>query len=203
MRALLPLFISIGVFAGLASAQGQGSGRLQARPGAPGGTTDPALPAATGGAEIQGSPELLPEATQLPAPQPLLPFPAGKSEPQPQPQPSPPVSAEQMREDAKRLDQLQAIALQSPRAIYLLEQARTAINIEARRNYLRAYYTAICTRMRRLEPALAGSIAAFERTHIRQIGRDNDPKVPASGLASSEPATKNSAHRGEKVESRK
>ena len=203
MRALLPLFISIGVFAGLASAQGQGSGRLQARPGAPGGTTDPALPAAAGGAEIQGSPELLPEATQLPAPQPLLPFPAGKSEPQPQPQPSPPVSAEQMREDAKRLDQLQAIALQSPRAIYLLEQARTAINIEARRNYLRAYYTAICTRMRRLEPALAGSIAAFERMHIRQIGRDNDPKVPPSDLASSEPATKNSAHRGEKVESRK
>jgi len=200
---LLPLFVSIGVFTGLAGAQGQDSGHLQARPGAPGGTTDPALPAAAGGAEIQGSPELLPEATQLPAPQPLLPFPAGKSEPQPQPQPSPPVSAEQMREDAKRLDQLQAIALQSPRAIYLLEQARTAINIEARRNYLRAYYTAICTRMRRLEPALAGSIAAFERTHIRQIGRDNDPKVPASGLASSEPATKNSAHRGEKVESRK
>ena len=198
MRALLPLFVSIGVFAGLASAQGQGSGRLQARPGAPGGTTDPALPAATGGAEIQGSPELLPEATQLPAPQPLLPFPAGKSEPQPQPQPSPPVSAEQMREDAKRLDQLQAIALQSPRAIYLLEQARTAINIEARRNYLRAYYTAICTRMRRLEPALAGSIAAFERTHIRQIARDNDPKRPATGLASSEPATKNSAHRDRK-----
>jgi len=193
MRALLPLFVSIGVFAGLASAQGQDSGRLQARPG---GTTDPALPAAAGGAENQGSPELLPEATQLPAPQPLLPFPAGKSEPQPQP--SSPVSVEQMREDAKRLDQLQAIAGHSPRAIYLLEQARTAMNIEARRNYLRAYYTAICTRMRRLEPTLAGSIAAFERTHIRQIGRDNDPKVPASGLASSEPATKNSAHRDKK-----
>ena len=200
MRALLPLFVLIGVFAGLASGQGQDSGHPQARPGAPGGTTDPALPAAAGGAEIQGSPELLPEATQLPAPQPLLPFPAGKSEPQPQPQPqpSPPVSAEQMREDAKRLDQLQAIAVHTPRAIYLLEQARTAINIEARRNYLRAYYTAICTRMRRLEPALAGSIADFERTHIRQIGRDNDPKVPASGLASSEPATKNSARRGRK-----
>ena len=70
MRALLPLFVSIGVFAGLASAQGQDSGRLQARPGAPGGTTDPALPAAAGGTEFQGSPELLPEATQLPAPQP-------------------------------------------------------------------------------------------------------------------------------------
>jgi len=174
MRALLPLFVSIGVFVGLASAQGQGSGRPQARAG---GTTDPALPAATGGAEIQGSPELLPEATQLPAPQPLMPLPAGKSEPPLQPQPSLRVSAEQMREDAKRLDQLQAIA---------------------GRSYLRAYYTAICTRMRRLEPALAGSIAAFERTNIRQIGRDNDPKVPASGLASSEPATKNSAHRDRK-----
>ena len=194
MRALLPLFVSIGVFAGLASAQGQDSGRLQARPG----TTDPALPAAAGGAEIQGTPELLPEATQLLAPQPLLPFPAGKSEPQPQPQPSPTVSAEQLREDAKRLEQLQAIAMRNPRPIYLLEQARTAMNIEARRNYLRAYYTAICTRMRRLEPSLASSIAAFERTHIRQIGRDNDPKVPVSGLASSEPATKNSARRGRK-----
>ena len=199
MRTLLPLFVSIGVFTGLASAQGQDAGRLQARPGA----TDPALPAAAGGAEIQGSPKLLPEATQLPAPQPLLPFPAGKSEPQPQPQPSPPVSAEQMREDAKRLEQLQAIAMHSPWPIYLLEQARTAMNIEARRNYLRAYYTAICTRMRRLEPALAGSIAAFERTHIRQIGRDNDPKVPASGLASSEPATKQLGSPGKKVDSRK
>ena len=198
MRTLLPLFVSIGVFTGLASAQGQDSGRLQARPRAPGVTTDPALPATAGGTEIQGSPELLPEATKLPAPQPLLPFPAGKSEPQPQPQPSPPVSAEQMRGDAKRLEQLQSIAMHSQRPIYLLEQARTAINIEARRNYLRAYYTAICTRMRRLEPALAGSIAAFERTHIRQIGRDNDPKVPVSGLASSEAATKNSARRGRK-----
>jgi hypothetical protein len=191
MRVLLPLFLSIGVFAGLVRGQSQESGRWEVRPGVLGGPTDPVLPAAAGSPEAQGSPELLPEATQLPARQPLLPFPGGKSEPQP----TPAVSAEQMREDAKRLEQLRTIAARDPRAIYLLEQARTAVDIEARRNYLRAYYTTICTRMRRLEPGLAGSIAAFEKMHIRQIGRDNDPKVPASGLASSEPAAKNGARR--------
>jgi hypothetical protein len=191
MRVLLPLVLSIGVLAGPVRAQGQESGRPEARPGVLDGATDPVLPTAAGSPETQGSPELLPEATQLPARQPLLPFAGGKSEPQP----TPLVSAEQMREGAKRLEQLRAIVVRSPRAIYLLEQARTAVDIEARRNYLRAYYTTICTRMRRLEPGLAGSIAAFEKMHIQQIGRDNDPKVPASGLASSELETKNAARR--------
>lgn len=191
MRVLLPLFLSIGVFVGLVRGQGQESGRREPRSGVFGAATDPALPASAGSPETQGSPELLPEATQLPARQPLWPFPGGKSEPQP----SPPVSAEQMREDVKRLEQLRAIVVRSPRATYLLEQARTAVDIEARRNYLRAYYTTICTRMRRLEPGLAGAIAAFEKMHIRQIGRDNDPKVPASSLASSELEIKNPARR--------
>lgn len=189
MRVLLPLSLSIGVFVGLAWAQDLEPGRLEVRPGVTGGAPDPALPRAGGSPEAQGGPELLPEATELPARVPLLPFPAGKSEPLP----TPPVSAEQLRENARHLEQARTIAMRSPRVIYLLEQARTALDIEARRNYLRAYYTAICTRMRRLEPGLAGMIATFEKAHIRQIGHDNDPKVPLPGSPLEEPGTKTSS----------
>jgi hypothetical protein len=186
MRVPLPLFLSIGLFAGLAWAQDAEPARSEVRPGVIGRAPDPALPVAGGSPEAQGGPELLPEATELPTHLPLLPFPGGKSEPLS----TPPVSAEQMRENAKRLEQARAIAMRSPRVIYLLEQARSALDIEARRNYLRAYYTAICTRMRRLDPGLAGTIADFEKMHIRQIGHDNDPKVPIPGSPLYEAGTK-------------
>lgn len=198
MRVLLPLFLSIGVFTVQGYAQDPGPDRSDSRPIVLSNPSDPPLPVPGSDPESQGGPELLPEATALPVRPPLLPLPGGKSAPPPrsepspksEPSPTPPVTPEQMRENAKRLEQARTIAMRSPRVIYLLQQAKTALDVEARRNYLRAYYTTICTRMRRMEPDLTGTITDFEKTHIRQIGQDSEPKVPLPSLAMSEPATK-------------
>ena len=65
--------------------------------------------------------------------------------------------------------------------IALLRLAGSALSVEARRNYLRAYYVTLCTRMRDMDPRLTRYIWEFEQDQIRAVGRMKNPQVPKAG----------------------
>jgi hypothetical protein len=65
--------------------------------------------------------------------------------------------------------EIRAIAMGNTRVLTLLEEAKSALTDEARREFMRAYYHTLCTRMRSLEPSLNESISAFERAEIRKL----------------------------------
>lgn len=132
------------------------------------------------------APDLLPRSDALPDPAPLYPNLSKNPVPgrpvlpsEAMPEPTPYVSPEQRRKDEERLEMLRALAGRSPDAVTLLRLATTALSVEARRNYLRAYYVTVCMRMRQMDPRLGAYIRDFERERIRAIGRSKDPKVPS------------------------
>jgi hypothetical protein len=65
--------------------------------------------------------------------------------------------------------EIRAIAMDNGRVLNLLQEAKSALTDEARREFMRAYYYTLCTQMRRLEPSLSESISAFERAEIRKL----------------------------------
>jgi hypothetical protein len=152
------------------------------------GTPTPGPPLPVDSPQETAAPELLPRTDALPDPAPLYPN-LSKSPKQGRPavsadatpEPTPYVSAEQRRLDEQRLEKIRALASRNPESIALLKLASTALSVEARRNYLRAYYTTICMRMRQMEPRLGGYIRDFERERIRAIGRSKDPQIPSTG----------------------
>jgi hypothetical protein len=138
--------------------------------------------------EPQAPPDLLPESNALPAqpsntPSPfdLIPegakielpgFPGNKS------------SAEQQENDKRRFRQIRTIAARNPYAIYLFDRAKLMKTDSSRRQYLRAYYLAMCNQMRRLEPKLKTTIDAFEIGMIFRVAQHNmKPTVPPEDLA--------------------
>ena len=133
------------------------------------------------------APDLLPRSDALPDPAPLYPnlskAPKRGTAVTPaeaMPEPTPYISEEQRRKDEQRLEKIRALASRNPEAVALLRLASTALSVEARRNYLRAYYVTVCMRMREMEPRLGGYIRDFERERIRAIGRSKDPQIPSS-----------------------
>ncbi len=65
--------------------------------------------------------------------------------------------------------------MNSPRAAYLLKRARHSSNSAARHLYLRAYYVAVASQMRKLDPNLKSSIAAYEETQIHEVSGPHTP----------------------------
>jgi hypothetical protein len=146
----------------------------------------PGMPLPAGSPQETAAPELLPRSDALPDPAPL--YPNVSKNPRPGravgpadaiPEPTPFISEEQRRKDEQRLEKIQALAMRNSEAVALLRLATSALSVEARRNYLRAYYVTVGMRMREMEPRLGGYIRDFERTRIRAIGRTKDPQVPA------------------------
>jgi hypothetical protein len=160
-----------------------GTLRSQTAPGTPA----PGIPLPADSPQETAAPELLPRSDALPDPAPLYPNlsrtpkagrPAVPADSMPEPTPY--VSAEQRRIDEQRLEKIRALASRNPESVALLKLASTALSVEARRNYLRAYYVTVCMRMRQLEPRLGGYIREFERDRIRAIGRSKDPRIPST-----------------------
>ena len=59
--------------------------------------------------------------------------------------------------------------MRNARVIMLLKEANGALTDVAKREFMRAYYHALCTRMRDLDPGLNRTISEFERTEIRKL----------------------------------
>ena len=122
----------------------------------------------------QNVPELLPKSDALPG--------AGSAafDPNLNPSATPsPISPEQQKRNEARLAEIRNSAMRSARPLFLLEQSRSALTDEARKNFLRAYYYSVCAEMRRMEPALKPMINAFEREQIRALARGRSPLVTA------------------------
>jgi hypothetical protein len=131
---------------------------------------DPPLP--QGEAELRAVPELLPESSILPAASNNLnPGKAAEA----------PISPEQKKQNEKRVAEIRLQALRNPLIVSLLREANQALTIEARRNFLRAYFISLCTRMRRIEPGLGSTIGSFQREQIRRIARSKSLSINPSG----------------------
>ena len=133
------------------------------------------LPTPSGTPEPQFRPDLLPESTALPA-EPLdlrLPSPSGPlgTNGAPTERAVNQLSPDEQQENRVRLSEIPAIAMRSSRVIDLLREADHALTDEARREFMRAYYHTLCTRMRILEPGLTGAISDYERVQIRQLAQ--------------------------------
>jgi hypothetical protein len=133
------------------------------------------IPTPSGVPEPQTIPALLPGSNQLPAVPPdlRLPLPSILKPEGSDSTPNPPVtrqlSPEEEKKNQARMVEIRAIAMDNPRVLDLLKEAKSALSDEARREFMRAYYHTLCTRMRRLEPGLGESISAFERAEIRKL----------------------------------
>jgi hypothetical protein len=133
------------------------------------------VPIPSGTPVPQGAPDLLPESSQLPAeppnlrlPSPSMLKPDGSESPQ-TPSVAKELSPDEQERNRARLAEIRVIAARSPRAIDLLKEADDALSEEAKREFMRAYYHTLCTRMRDLDSSLGPTISAFERDQIRKL----------------------------------
>ncbi len=133
------------------------------------------VPTPSGTPEPQAAPDLLPESNRLPAEPPDLRLPS-PSILRPEGSYSTPifgtseqVSPEEQEKNRARLAEIRTIAMRNPRVIDLLKEANGALTDEAKREFMRAYYHTMCTRMRNLEPRLGQTITEFERAQIRKL----------------------------------
>jgi hypothetical protein len=144
-------------------------------PGSPVAAKTDEGPTPSGTPEPQGAQDLLPGSNQLPADPPnlRLPSPSMLKPDGPDPALNPgaikQLSPEEQERNKARLAELKAIAIRSPRAIELLNEANGALSDEAKREFMRAYYHTLCNRMRDLEPGLGQTITGFERAEIRKL----------------------------------
>jgi hypothetical protein len=120
----------------------------------------------------QNVPELLPKSDALPGTG------AGVFDPIPSASATPtPISPEQQKRNEARFAEIRTSAMRSARPIFLLEESRSALTDEARKNFLRAYYYSVCAEMRRMEPGLKPMINAFEREQIHALATGRSPLV--------------------------
>jgi hypothetical protein len=128
----------------------------------------------------QNIPELLPKSDALPGTgSDALPGTgAGAFDPIPNASATPtPISPEQQKRNEARFAEIRSSAMGSARPVFLLEQSRSALTEEARKNFLRAYYYSVCAGMRRMEPGLKPMIDAFERDQIQALAKGRSPLV--------------------------
>jgi hypothetical protein len=152
-QSIIVLAMLIGL-AAVAKAEDSGS---QVPSPTPGGSQmeEPALPTPEPGPS-SAVPDLLPESGELPAQVPPK-LSSGA------------VSTRHSSEEEGRFDEIRSLAMKNPRAAYLLKRAKSSSNSASRRSYLRAYYVAVASRMRKLDPDLASSISAYEEAKIHEV----------------------------------
>jgi hypothetical protein len=139
-------------------------------------------PTPSGTPEPQASPVLLPGSNQLPAQPPFVgplqpPNPKGNAsdsgvtaeDSRETAEIKKPLSPEEQARNKKRLAEIKEIAMRNSRAITLLKEANGALTDEAKREFMRAYYHTLCTRMRDLDPGLSRTISEFEQAEIRKL----------------------------------
>jgi hypothetical protein len=133
------------------------------------------VPTPSGLPEPQAAPELLPESHQLPAEPPdlRLPSPSILKPGVPDSSQNSPIkkqlSPEEEEKNRARMAAVRLIAMGNPRVLDLLKEANGALSDEARREFMRAYYHTLCTRMRNLDSSLDETISAFEHAEIRKL----------------------------------
>ena len=171
MKFVLPVVVMIVFLAEVAA--GQNSQPNPVLPSVAPKTEEAPTPSGT--PEPQAAPVLLPESNQLPAeppdlrlPSPSILKPEGSNSTSPFPA-AKQLSPEEQEKNRAKLVELRAVAMRNARVIDLLKEANGALTDEAKREFMRAYYHTLCTRMRELEPTLASTITEFERVEIRKL----------------------------------
>jgi hypothetical protein len=159
MKSLVVFSLCVLVFLAVAGAESSGP-KSSPIPGPTSGEEEePALPTPDATPQDSG-PALLPESDQLPV-RPGAERPTRSSINR--------GSAEPSAGEKKRFDKVRSAAMSNPRAAYLLKRARKSTSVRVRRTYLRAYYSTVAARMRKLDPELKSSIDAYEEARVGQV----------------------------------
>ncbi len=161
MKSLVILSVSVLIAVTMAEAQDSEPKSSPTPSPASSEMEEPALPTpeATPG---DAGPILLPESSELPA------NPAAE-------QPTKASINRAATKETVRFDEIQSMAMSNPRAAYLLKRARNSSSAAARRAYLRAYYSTVAARMRKLDPQLKSSIDAYEEEKVQQVAGSASP----------------------------
>jgi hypothetical protein len=164
MNLVISAVVSIFLQTGVAFGQ-----KAQSGPGVP--SPAPKMEEVPSGTpEPQTAPDVLPESNQLPAEPPDLRLPSPSVlKPEGSASAVTQLSPEEREKNKAQLEEVRAIATRNARVIDLLKEANAALTDEAKREFLRAYYHTLCTRMRNLKPALGPTITEFERAEIRNL----------------------------------
>jgi hypothetical protein len=110
------------------------------------------------------------------------------------------ASTKPSAKETVRFDEIQSIAMSNPRAAYLLKRARNSSSAAARRAYLRAYYSTVAARMRKLDPELKSSIDAYEEEKVQQVAGSASPSDGSyHGSRSHRTVTRELHHRSRRV----
>jgi hypothetical protein len=176
--------ISFALAAGLATVSAEDSPSPSPSPSASTSEMEePALPVPDAG-QSKPEPGLLPESGELPTR--LPPEVPSKLSPEG-------ASPQAASKNSGRFDEIRSLAMSSPRAAYLLKRARRSSTSAARHLYLRAYYVAVASQMRKLDPNLKSSIEGYEETQLHEVsGAHTTPartafhRSRAHGIASRE-----------------
>ena len=159
MKALVILSVSVLIAVGMSEAQDSDPKSSPTPDPTSSEMQEPALPTPETTPEDAG-PALLPESNELPAsPGAKQPIKASINR----------VSTKPSTRETDRFDEVHSLAMSNPRAAYLLKRARNSSSAAARRTYLRAYYSTVAARMRKLDPELKGSIDAYEEEKVHQV----------------------------------
>ena len=86
----------------------------------------------------------------------------------------------------KRFEEVRSIAMRNPHIVNLLKRADRASTGSARRNLMRAYYLAVCARMRSLEPGLKNSINAYQAEKTGKPVNLSDSKISGTKTRSAQ-----------------
>jgi hypothetical protein len=152
--------ISLALMATLAVVNGEDLASQRLSPaGNAGEIEEPPLPT-TEAVPSNPEPGLLPESGELPT-RPRAVAPPKVS--------STGVQARQGSAKRDRFEAVQSLAMGDRRAAYLLKRAERSSNPSSRRIYLRAYYTTVASRMRKLDPELKSSINTYEKGKLHAL----------------------------------
>jgi hypothetical protein len=159
MKALVILSVSVLIAVGMSEAQDSDPKSSPTPDPTSSEVQEPALPTPEATPEDAG-PALLPESNELPAnPGTKRPITASINR----------VSTKPSTRETDRFGEVQSMAMSNPRAAYLLKRARNSSSAAARRTYLRAFYSTVAARMRKLDPELKGAIDAYEEEKVHQV----------------------------------
>jgi hypothetical protein len=139
-------------------------------------------------------PGLLPEEGALPAKPPET--------PRTKEHPTAEVSGNSSETDA-RFEKIRALAMNNPRAVYLLKRAHSSSHSSMRRVYLREYYATLAAQMRKLDPEMKSSIDAYEESKIGEVSGTEKPapRVSSHRTRSRHFANRELHHRGHRLSS--
>jgi hypothetical protein len=191
MKSLVLLSVSVLIVAGVSEAQDSEPKSSPTPDPTSSEMQEPALPTPEAAPRDAG-PALLPESNELPAnPGAKQPIKASVNR----------VSTKPSAIETDRFNEVQSRAMSNPRAAYLLKRARNSSSAAARRTYLRAYYSTVAARMRKLDPELKGAIDAYEEEKVHQVAASaNNGSYHRS--RSHHTATREPHHRSRRVTAR-